>query len=121
MGFDFGQSADAERDAQLRHDILFALYHAQGTSPTGGMSGDALLGKKLNANYGFEKVSHFLRLCRDLVNAGLATQKDLGKHRQNQNVEPSHVLYKITFKGTQLIEETIPPIPGIADGRAAIE
>jgi hypothetical protein len=112
--------ADQARDERLRRQLLLTLHLARGMSPTGGLSGTRL---KVESDGGFgedlefESDGHFIQLCRDLKNHGLIEETPLNNRRRGETFGPQHVTFSITAKGTQLIEEKIPPIAGIDDER----
>jgi hypothetical protein len=118
IDFDRGRS---KRDERLRRRILFTLNLARGISPTGGLSGQRLMdetdGEISVSDSGYESANHFMQLCRDLRNHQLVTELTNNNRRRGQAFGPEHVSYRITAKGTQLIEEQIPPIAGIDDDR----
>ena len=108
-----------KRDEVLRRRLLETLHLARGYSPTGGLSGvrlKAVTAESTVRDMSFEDDRHFLRLCTDLMNHGLTTRSFL-ERRKSQSFGVDHVAYAITAKGTQLIEEHIPPIAGIDDDR----
>jgi hypothetical protein len=116
------QSADQHRDEKLRADMLRILKTARGNAPMHGLSGDRLMAEVstgLSREMDFEDEAHFLRLAHDLAGAGVVEEKDKGTRQQHERfMKPRHLFFLITFKGVQLLEQKIPPIPGIPDGRA---
>ncbi len=120
MSFDFKSKLDAKRDQMLRRAILECLNLARAFAPSGELSGPRLQAAacaETAADFGFESDSHFLALCLDLENLGLIRKRDLGILRRRESYSPRHVSFAITAKGTQLVEELIPPIAGIDDER----
>jgi hypothetical protein len=110
------------RDEKLRREILLILKGARKYAPKHGLSGDRLFAEvnvPLSEGMGLEDGSHLLGLCHDLVGAELVKEIDKGTRREYElTVKPNHLFYEITFKGMQLLEEKISPVPGIADERA---
>jgi hypothetical protein len=110
--------ANRARDRRLRKRLLNALYLSR-SSPTGFIGGRTLMdvigAEGLNSQV-FEDDAHFLSLCRDLTNKGLAVSK-MEIRRRGQAFGPDYVSFAITDKGTSLWLETIPADPDIDDER----
>jgi hypothetical protein len=112
---------DRERDENLRRRILTVLHSARRHAPRdSGYTGDWVMdqvSKLVGRDMGFRDEGHFIALCRDLADAGVIERRSVGKLHQWQDIRAMHHQYAITFKGVQLVEELIPPVPGIADER----
>lgn len=115
------EAAKRTRDARLRRQMLETLQHARGFI-RGGLNGQTLLDVVAAGaadDQGFEDGDHFLRLAADLVNKQLAEQL-IENLRRGQRLSPSHLFLKITARGSDLLDERVPPVPGIDDEREVL-
>lgn len=113
------EEAKKKRDRILRASLLRMLNYCR-ISPTGGISGRQLL-DGVNGlqppRQGFEGDSHGLLLMRDLVAAGLATERPLGERRRGQGFTIDWIEFAVTDKGVQLFEQKIAAHPLVDDDR----
>ena len=118
MDFD---AANKARDRRLRRGLLQALHNAR-NAPRRGMYGHAL--RDVVGGVGmpdqFEDDDHLIRLARDLVNKGLAGEEVEGL-RRGQRLAAHHLFLRVTDKGSDLINEDIPPIAGVDDERVEVK
>jgi hypothetical protein len=115
------ETFEQRRDRILRKELLNVLNLTRGNSPTGELSGDRLFAETeigLSGDMSFADDSHFLRLCKDLVNLSLIGGRDKGTRERHQMFSPRHMAFAITALGTQLLEKQIAPIKGVDDERA---
>src|SRR4051812_44981693 len=108
-----GEQAKRKRDKVLRASLLRMLNYCR-ISPTGGISGRELMNGVDGLQpprQGFEDESHAMLLMRDLVAAGLATERKLGERRRGQAFTIDWIEIAITDKGVMLFEQKIPAHP----------
>lgn len=110
--------ANLKRDRRLRRRLLNTLHGAR-VGPLGGLHGRKLA-ELVDGNsppaQGFEGDSHAEGLLQDLVAKSLIAKEDLRK-RRSQSYGLDYLLYRITAKGSSLVEETGAPDPDIEDDR----
>lgn len=115
---DFEQ-ANRQRDRRLRRRMLSTLHLSRAMSPRGGLGGRALkdlVDGVMPGGQGFEGDRHAMELARDLVNKGLAEESRLPM-RRGQAFGLDFAFFKVTAKGSGLVEETVPPDADIDDDR----
>jgi hypothetical protein len=116
-------AANRMRDRRLRRRMLSTLHLSRAMSPKGGLGGRALkdlVDGVVPAGQGFESDRHALELARDLVNKGLAEESRLPM-RRGQAFGLDFAFFKVTDKGSQLVNESIDPDPDIDDERIVDE
>ena len=116
MAFDFNEGS-RRRDGELRRSILSALYHSRHVAK-GGLSGRALVYVLPTGDAGLEGDDHAVKLIRDVERLGLAKVAPLTR-RRGETFGPDHLFATITALGVQLVEEDVPPVPGVDDDRVA--
>ena len=110
--------ANRQRDRVLRRNMLRTLHNAR-IVPMGGLSGTALRREVeaiTAASDQFEDEAHVIGLGRDLVNKGLVEETDQ-RTRKTQRFGLEFLFYRVTAKGSGLVNETLPPDPDVEDER----
>lgn len=110
--------ANLKRDRRLRRRLLDALHNAR-IGPLGGMYGRRIaqiIDSTMPPAQVFEGDSHAEGLLQDLVAKSLVAKEDKRK-RNSQPYSLDYMLYRITAKGSSLVEETGGPDPDIEDDR----
>jgi len=121
MSIDF-EKASQERDRKLRGLILFALKHQLGKSPSGGLSGPALINlvqaSNVETGLDVEGDEHAVRLIQELA-LRKYIETETAPRRQGEKFRTRHFAsVKITAKGCDLLAWDIAPDPQVNDGRA---
>lgn len=111
------EHAKRERDKRLRRGLLFALYTNRRSSCwTVGRTLRDLFSPASTSRDKLDDDRHAEQLLTDLVSHGVAESNDTRTHKtQRQSFD--YMEYRITAKGTDLIDEAIPAIPSIDDPR----
>jgi hypothetical protein len=118
MSEDF-EIAARRRDRRLRRRIINLLKFVLPVSPSGGMSGRAIVDEVSGVepeDQRFEDDSHAITLLRELVAKKLITESDRRTHR-GQRFGLDLLSYKITDLGLALWNESIPADADIDDER----
>ena len=113
------EHAERKRDLRLRRRVLLVL-HAARVSPTSGWAGGRFLVDVIDGaapgGQRFTDDAHASALLHDLVAGGYAERRDdRWKTRQPEGLDFSS--YRITHKGTALVEQQIEPDPLVEDDR----
>lgn len=114
------EELDRARERRLRRRILSALHTARGSSPKGGLSGEAvrdhLTGLASVTGEVPDDDAHVMQLLRSLSGKGLAVESFLPR-KNSIRFGLANVFYRIADKGERLLNETEPPDPDVADDR----
>jgi hypothetical protein len=111
--------AERQRDLRLRR-LMLRLLHAARTRPVfGWVDGrfvfDMVEGA-MPATRSFTDEGHCVALLRDLTSAGYVEARD-DRTRTRQPYGLDYTSYRITARGTALVEEHIEPDPLVGDER----
>lgn len=120
MDFD---AANRKRDARLRRRLLSSARHGSQYAPTGYVSGRTCAEAAVAGmpdDQAFADDAHALALLRDLKAAGLLEEKVEGL-RVGHRFGLDHLRVRITAAGAALLDEHVPPVPGVADERVVVE
>ena len=114
------EHAERKRDLRLRRRIL-NLLHAARSRPEFGWADGRFVFDMVNsvtpaANQQLQDDAHCLGLLRDLVAAGYVEHRDQ-RVRTHEREGLDSSVYRITARGTALVEEHIDPDPLVDDDR----
>ncbi len=110
------------RDERLRRAILDVLHLASASSPTGEMSGRALvdtIDALFRGDDGIEDDEHAMRLLKDLALFGFIDMRDARRYK-GQRWGLDAAAFRISAAGVELIEEMRPPHPAVRDDRRGV-
>src|SRR5688572_6533398 len=113
--------ANRRRDLRLRRRILQLLDAAKVRPDSGWASGRFvfdLVDGALPGGQQFEDDHHALALLRDLISAGYVQERD-DRTRKWQKAGLDWTSYRITSRGTALVNQAIEPDPLVEDDRPA--
>ena len=111
--------ANQQRDLRLRRRILLVLHAARVRPKYGWLSGRFLYDLIDGVQPGGQRFAgddHLTALLRDLVAAGHAEERD-DRWKAYQPASLDFTSYRITHRGTALIEQQVDPDPLVADDR----
>jgi hypothetical protein len=111
--------ADRRRDLRLRRRLLLVLHAARVRPEYGWLSGRFLYDLIDGAAPGgqrFEGDDHVTALLRDLCAAGHAEERD-DRWKTYQPASLDFTSYRITHRGTALVEQHVDPDPLVEDDR----
>ena len=115
------EHAERKRDLRLRRLILRLMHAARVGPGNGWMSGrfvvDTVDGIGHATDATFADDAHAAALIHDLVAGGYAEQRDERTRTYQKPCPMVHTSYRITHKGTALVEEQIDPDPLVEDHR----
>lgn len=113
-----GVATNKARDERFRRGALVALRHAPGEFRL--VSG-SVVASSANSVLAFdeqvEDEQEALRLIRDLVSFGLASEHAGAPQRRAEPFSLRHANFSITGLGVQLVDENTEPVPGVWDER----
>ena len=113
------EHAERKRDLRLRRRVLQVLHAARVGTGQGWMSGRFIvdvIGGAVSASECFIDDAHASGLLRDLV-AGAYTESRDDRRKAFQPEGIDFTSYRITHRGTALVEEQIEPDPLVEDER----
>lgn len=117
MNFEEAQKA---RDRRLRRQLLVVMESALAHFRTGLVGGEFLRDQANSLaarDQRFENDAHCLRLCRELVNKGLAEEQTGKRQQRGEPFGLAHVAFRITDKGGRLRRQEIEVDPDVDDDR----
>jgi hypothetical protein len=113
------ENADRRRDLRLRRRLLLVLHAARVRPECGWVSGRFLrdlIDAGVPGGQRFDGDDHATALLRDLVAAGHAEERD-DRWKTYQAASLDLTSYRITHRGTALVEQQVDPDPLVDDDR----
>lgn len=113
------EHAERKRDLRLRKRLLQVLHAARVRPEQGWLSGRFLYDVVDGASPGgqsFDGDAHAAGLLRDLVSGGYADERD-DRWKTYHPANLDFTSYRITHRGTALVEQRIEPDPLVEDDR----
>jgi hypothetical protein len=116
------EHAERKRDLRLRRRILQVLHAARvgggGQGWCGGRFLVDVIDTTLSPSQCFSDDAHASALLRDVVAGGYAEQRD-DRHNKRQPAGLEMTSYRITHRGTALVEQQVEADPLVEDDRVS--